>query len=562
MRKTPTIILGILLATTTFFTAGCTKDEEEKTDTSSNPTKEGIYLGIVGFNSELYIKDISLLNSSTVSSFTNFINDLSAGNGTGLYYADYTALKKMKEYNKPPKLKNVALVTFTDGLDNVSTAGGQYNPENYNSTTAYREALHNKIANEKIHGINVSAYTIGLKGNDVTDEAVFMETLQKLASNENNVFQVADMNEAMQRFSQIASDLYSVSKTVSLGVNVPGGYDDGQLLRFTFDNGSSASESTKYIEATYHRNGNSRTLDNITYHGFAQGATSITASSSQGAYFKFVFDNLTNTDGSLVDQTTINKILLWKRTSTGSWDKETEFDPSRSTDIKEDKSSALIVLVLDCTTSLGSDFSKMKQAGVNFVRTLAASGNNGGSNNGGSNNGGNNGGGNNSGNDNGGNNGGSTGSQSLRLVFDGVTTNVFGYMAGAYKPNDDEVLFRHIAAANWSGNNLTFPYYYCLLSYDETNGWSVETMEYGNNASEINALTEYFEETTGNWWFYSLLNGSMIDNFDATNLTISYTFHAQMRNAYEYYILGRSENQVTMKTLDVYASNIRLTRID
>lgn len=548
MRKTATIILGMLLSTTILFTAGCSKDEEEKTDTSPNPTTEGIYLGIVGFNSELYIKDISLLNSSTVSSFTNFINDLSAGNGTGLYYADYTALKKMKEYNKPPKLKNVALVTFTDGLDNVSTAGGQYNPENYNSTTAYREALHNKIANEKIHGINVSAYTIGLKGNDVTDEAVFMETLQKLASNENNVFQVADMNEAMQRFSQIASDLYSVSKTVSLGVNVPGGYDDGQLLRFTFDNGSSASESTKYIEATYHRNGNSRTLDNITYHGFAQGATSITASSSQGAYFKFVFDNLTNTDGSLVDQTTINKILLWKRTSTGSWDKETEFDPSRSTDIKEDKSSALIVLVLDCTTSLGSDFSKMKQAGVNFVRTLAASGNNGGSNNGGGN--------------NGGNNGGSTGSQSLRLVFDGVTTNVFGHLKGVYKIYDDVLMINNLAAANWSGDNLTLPYYYCLLSYDETNGWSVETMEYGNNVSEINALTEYFEEATGNWFFHSFLNGSSIDNLDATNLTISYTFHAQMYNAYEYYILDRSENQVTMKTLDVYASNIRLTRID
>ena len=367
---------AIMLMTMVVFT-GCHKEnngENGGENGGSDPTTEGIYLGVIGFNSQLYVKDISLLNSSTKSSFTNFIDGLTSGNGTGLYYADYTALKKMNAYTKPPKLKNVALVTFTDGLDNVSIATSETDPENYGSTSAYREALHNKIVNEKIHGLNVAAYTIGLKGNDVTDEAQFNETLKKLASNDNNVFQVANMNEAMQRLSEIAENLYSVSTTVNLGVDVPGGYDDGQMLRFTFDNVNAATASTRYIEARYRRNGNSRILDNIAYVGFAQGQSSISSSSVQGVYYHFQFSDLTYTNGNSVSQADINRIKLWKQTSNGGWDKETEFDPASSSTVTEDKSSALIMLVLDCTNSLGSsDFNKMQQGGKNFVKMLVSS---------------------------------------------------------------------------------------------------------------------------------------------------------------------------------------------
>lgn len=387
MSRTSRIFWAMLMGTALMFATGCRKDDVEE---------EGIYLGIIGFNSDLFVKDISLLNNSTESQFTDFISGLSQGKGTGLYYADYTALKKLNKFSTPPKLKNVALVTFTDGLDNVSISNSEYDPENYGSTTAYREALHNKIVKEKIHGKRVSAYTIGLKGSDVTDEAQFVETLKKLASNDNNVFQVSNMSEALQRFSDIAADLYSVSTAVNLGVDVPGGYDDGQLLRFTFDNASAATNSSKYIEATYKRSSkNSRKLENISYVGFNSGSSSITSSSSKGAYYHFSFNDLRYTDGTSISQSDINKIMLWKKTSNGNWDKESEFDPASSSSITEDKSSALIVLVLDCTTSLGNDFSKMQDAGKSFVHTLLNPSSNGGNSSG---NGGDNGGGDNGGN--------------------------------------------------------------------------------------------------------------------------------------------------------------------
>lgn len=345
---------------TVLFATGCHRE---------NVSKEGIYLGVIGFNDQLYVKDISLLNNKTYNKFTDFVDGLTSKNGTALYFADYTAIKQLKEYSEPPKLKTVAIVTFTDGLDNASI--NENDPQGYGSPSAYRDALHNKIMNDKVHGLNISAYSIGLKGNDVSDEAQFMETLRKLASSDDNVFQVANMNEAMERFSDIAASLYSVTTSVKLGVDVAGGYEDGQLLRFTFDDVNAAANSTKYIEATFYRSSSNRTLGNIVYHGFAQGPSSITSSSSQGVYYHFEFDNLAYSDGTAVSQSDMKKIKLWKQTSTGAWDKETEFTPEGSTSITEDKSSALIFLVLDCTTSLGNDFAKMQESAKQFIKTLA-----------------------------------------------------------------------------------------------------------------------------------------------------------------------------------------------
>lgn len=384
MSKFTKAIAAIML-TVAVCTAGCTKPEEPNnggnnngggngsgSGAGSNPTAEGVYLGIIGFNQQLYTKEIKLLNSSTSWVFTDFIDGLAPGMGTGLYYADYTALKELKSFGEPPKLKNVALVTFTDGLDNVSTATNQTDPENYGSISAYREALHNKIMNDKVHGKSITAYSIGLKGNDVTDNQEFSLNLQKLASSPNNVFEVSNMTEALQRFAEIAKALYSVTTTTSLAVDVPGGYDDGQLIRFTFDNVDNATSSSKYIEATYKRTSNGRSLENVSYHGFAQGATVLT-SVSQGVYYRFKFDNLAYVGGESVSETDMNRIKLWKKTTNGGWDRETEFSPGSSSNVVEDKSSALIMLVLDCTTSLGNDFSRMQSGAKSFVNTLANS---------------------------------------------------------------------------------------------------------------------------------------------------------------------------------------------
>lgn len=354
--------------------------------TPTVPTEEGMYLGIIGFNEQLYQKDISLLNSSTKPSFDNFIENLNAAMGTGLYYADYTALKELQSFPEPPKLNKVAMVTFTDGIDNVSTSNSQMDPEGYGNISTYRSALHYKIMSESIHGQLINAYTIGLRGNDFTDLNEFRINLNMLASSPNNVFEVTDMAEALQRFKEIAEDLYSSTTIVNLKVKVPGGYDDGQVIRFPFDN-SSAGNWAKYIEATYKRNGNTRSLENVSFHGFTQGSTTLSAVSQTGAYYWFEFENLTYPTGGPITQQDLNNLSLWKKNATG-WQHETEFEPGSSSEVTEEKSSAMIMLVLDCTTSLGNDFAEMKNGAKRFVETLVSSsgnGNGGGNGGGGSN---------------------------------------------------------------------------------------------------------------------------------------------------------------------------------
>ena len=372
--------------------AACTKDPENGGDNGgnggngggTNPTTEGIYLGIIGFNYNLYPKEISLLNSSTKSSFLSFIDNLRMENLTGLYYADNTALKKLKAFGLPPKLTNVALVTFTDGLDNASLDDSERNPENYPTREAYLNALNNKIRTDKVHGLDINAYTIGLRGNDVQDVAAFQDNLKKLASKDDNVFEVTSMDEALQRFEEIAESLHSTSTTTSLSLLVPPGYDDGLVLRFTFDQVNSANNSSLFIECTYKRANEGRRLESISYHGFEQGASSLSSVEKlPNGFYKFVFQNLKKDNGSFINEIDKNRLKLYRQISSG-WEPETEFDNNNQSSVIEEQSSALIMLVLDCTTSLGSQFSSLKTGAKRFVETLVSTtGGNGGGGNGG-----------------------------------------------------------------------------------------------------------------------------------------------------------------------------------
>ena len=346
--------------------------------------EEGIYLGIIGFNDDLTKKPIKRLTDANKSEFKSFINSLTQLNLTALYWADYSALEMMESFTISPdlQLKKVALVTFTDGLDNQSLSSDDFNPGPYDTHAEYLDAIHSMIMDEGgIHGVPVTAYSIGLKGSDVTDEAKFENTLEKLATEETGdekfVFQVTDMNEVGQLFADIAGSLYSVSTTINVGVYIPGGYDNGQVIRYTFDNVSAATSSNLYIEATYHRSGTSRTLENIQYEGFIPGASTI-SSSATGPHNElyFQFNDLKYSNGDPVSQSEIiSKSRLWKQTSSGAWDGETEMNMAELPPIiDEDKSSALIMLVLDSTTSLGSDFSRMQNEAKNFVEILVNGG--------------------------------------------------------------------------------------------------------------------------------------------------------------------------------------------
>ncbi len=354
-------------------------DQDTDADTGSTEEhSEGIYLGIIGFNYQLNIRELSYLTNSNMTEFQDFIEDFEMDDGTALYFADYTALKMMQNYTPvPPKLQTVALVTFTDGED-TSSDGPVNDPENYNDPDVYLNAIHNKIVTNGIHGLSVEAYSIGLRSGDTGSD--FKSRLEKLASSSDKAFEVSDMEEVQERFTKIAEDLYSVFKTINIDFKVLGNYSDGTRMRFSLDiycdhdenecekNGKN---SNLYIDATYRRNGNERSFENFAYYGFSGNLTTVKCGErDQKGFYPCKFENLKydNMD------TEIKQIELWKNDN-NEWKHENEALKQEDSSVNESKSSALIMLVLDCTTSLGnSKFKKLQEAGKDFIETLVNGG--------------------------------------------------------------------------------------------------------------------------------------------------------------------------------------------
>ncbi len=177
----------------------------------------GLYMGITGFNQQLMTKDFSLLNKTTKGAFTGFVASLDTLQGTVLFYAVDKSLDALAAVPYPINLRNVAIVTFTDGLDQGSL---MLTDKGYLSDTQYASTLSSRIGNMTVHGCPLQAYTIGLKGTDVTNNEMFMSNLRSLASSENNVALVNNMEEVKAKFQTIADNLaktsYSYSHTLTL----------------------------------------------------------------------------------------------------------------------------------------------------------------------------------------------------------------------------------------------------------------------------------------------------------------------------------------------------------
>ena len=350
------LLLAALLLTTTMITS-CGKD---KPDTS----KEGLYVGIIGFNNDLTSNKLTLLNSSSKDDMEKFIYDLNMDDGTILYHAVNTALDKIEAVTPPEDLINVSIVTFTDGLDQ----GSYMLNDNFSSGDAYLNAVSNRIRNTSIgdNMIPVSAYSIGVRSADV-NETSFRISLEKLSSNPHeNVFLVDNMTQVGQIFSEIAQDLYHQSSTWDVTMKTPAP-ENRTRIRFTFDNVNDANESQRYIEGVFLNNNSSCLFNNITYVGL-QDCGSVIYPTIEGIFVYFTFSDLYTTSGQQV-YTSNTKQWNWDETA-GEWVNNSEFTPSGNIVTEEEYKSAMIMLVLDCSSSLGNDFQSVKSAACQFIETL------------------------------------------------------------------------------------------------------------------------------------------------------------------------------------------------
>jgi len=328
----------------------------------TSPPPDGIYLGIIKFagNAEALSSDAPVYLSSG-NQFNSELNSYQKAYqaGTAVYYAVHKALANLKsnESKLPNNPDSVYVITFTDGLDNMSSGQSVVSPiekKTFDTTPEYITYVKNEIATRKINGKGITAYSIGVKGSDVTDSAGFTTSLQNIASPGKSK-ELTNFNDVESTFNEIADGLIQGSK-VSFYLTTPL-LDSGTKVRMTFDITSSnptseeAASSAKYIEGTITRSGNAYSFTNIIYAGGItsdEGTGPITGTRS-GTTVDFYFRNITGYNYSTDRSKT--KQWLWN-SSTSSWQINSEYFSQAA---KVDFGNTVIYLVLDCSTSMEND---------------------------------------------------------------------------------------------------------------------------------------------------------------------------------------------------------------
>ena len=321
-----------------------------------------VYLGIVGFNQDLYIKPIDVLANSTAGFYTSYVSDLERKDGTLLYYAVDRALYLLSSKDFPTPLSSVNLVTFTDGLDQ----GSLMMNGNYYTDEQYLDAVNSRICNTTVKGLPVTAYSLGMRGSDVSDYTKFQNNLKKLASSADKAFEVSSMGDVSTRLQEISDRIISISNRQNFSFKIPG-QSNGTVIRFTFD-GYSADNSKMYIEGTF--NLANRSLNNVSYHGIRATSGSYIQGTQNGIFVTFTFTGMQREDGNgLIPQFNVRE--YYKSAGSSTWQQNSEFSPSDNTQTTVTHSGAAIMLVLDCSNSLGSQFSNMKSYAQNFINRVA-----------------------------------------------------------------------------------------------------------------------------------------------------------------------------------------------
>lgn len=337
-------------------------EEEEGGETVTGGSESGFYLGIIGFNTELYPYPIKQLTKETVNDFCAFIDGLSMDKYTTLFYAVDTSIDKLQQATFPDNFYNASIVTFTDGRDRGSLGKNT----NYTSDEAYMAAIQTRFANETVSDKEITAYTVGLSGKESYPAGLFQNIMENLASTPDNAFVAANMDEVNDRFAELADEL-SDTRYIQDITLYWATMSDLTKCRVTFDSAgyNSATSSKQYLEGTFNIADGS--LTDVTYHGITAKSGLTIVPIQIGIDFYYTIEGVETEDGKTISS---SNIVLWQMTPYGWASDRFEITPEEDEGIKKTKQSAAIFLNLDCTSSMQEDFPRLQTIAKSFITQL------------------------------------------------------------------------------------------------------------------------------------------------------------------------------------------------
>lgn len=348
---------------------GTLTDIDKKVTERQEPaggTEYGLYLGIIGFNTQLFYYPISLLKEKTKAGFFAFIDGLTQDDDTMLHYSVKESIRTLQVANYPDNLYSASIVTFTDGLDNVSSFYEQFQ----GTKEEYLTNVHRLLYQEDVAGIPLSAWTVGLLSDDAASQRkLFIQNLEQLSRPASQSVLVEDMEGVNTSFKDIASALNNSFYLYNIGMRISGP-SNKERIRFTLDGVTAGEYSNKYIEGAFDMNNLS--LYDVSYHGVTCTSGETVQGIRTNNRVTFQFDGLQSADNMPIDK---DRFMEWRWVeSAGVWQRDSEFKPGEAVSIQKVQKSAVVLLNLDCTTSLTDEthdwFPDLKNAAKEFISKL------------------------------------------------------------------------------------------------------------------------------------------------------------------------------------------------
>jgi len=313
-----------------------------------DPTKQ-LYVGAVAFNQN--VRQMAI--TSDMEAVKAFINEQT--NDKDFTAFAYSVSQGNKQFDAAglPEFDNIFMLNFSDGTDNYSNMKWGEEGRNVPPSFVYDTARYDLLQRT---GLN--SYAIGF-GNDVG----FGEKMKKVVTGSGGYYNAKSSNDLQSTFNEIAKSMLASAKNVLLKTN-PGyysGYYKYFRFKFTAEGG--------YTDVIYAQ------MDGTPTTGYTLAISKI---DNGYAYFdapaKGVVDDETGKVHIPLNNLKFVKDgneLQYKYTIEVSFDGELYYEDVEEASTAEEISKRIaVVLVLDCSTSMGDAFAPMKAAAIEFIKTM------------------------------------------------------------------------------------------------------------------------------------------------------------------------------------------------
>ena len=313
-----------------------------------DPSKQ-LYVGVVAFNRD--VRQMAI--TSDMEAVKAFINEQT--NDKDFTAFAYSVSQGNKQFDAAglPEFDNIFMLNFSDGTDNYSNMKWGEEGRMVAPNVVYDTARYDLLQRA---GLN--SYAIGF-GNDVG----FGEKMKKVVTGSGGYYNAKSSNDLQSTFNEIAKSMLASAKNVLLKTN-PGyysGYYKYFRFKFTAEGG--------YTDVIYAQ------MDGIPATGYTLTISKI---ENGYAYFDAPAKGVVDDETGKVHIPLNNlkfvkdgKELQYKYTIEVSFDGELYYEDVEEASTAEEISKRIaVVLVLDCSTSMGDAFAPMKAAAIEFIKTM------------------------------------------------------------------------------------------------------------------------------------------------------------------------------------------------